>query len=188
MSAHGNFTGALRARAGDALPRDLARAGVAWLQRSFAGVGAHVARPGARGGALYAAPHDTSVAGDQDRERTIERAAGAPKICACLSRRWTHARGGPAYPGGRASSSLRQVAPGSHFDLRRPPGGVGARLDLDGARGRGRGATSAPACAVAGRVSPRRGAAGYGFGACPWGAGLRLRSVVRCAGARGRCA
>jgi hypothetical protein len=47
-----------------------------------------------------------------------------------------------------------------------------------GLRGGG-GATSAPARAVVGRVLPRRGAAGYENGACPLGAGLRGRSVVR---------
>lgn len=183
MSARGNFTGAHRARAGDALERDLARLDAAALRRSSLGVGAHAARSGARGGALY----HVLDAVDQDRERTIERAAGAPKIRARFGRRLTHCARPMAYPPPRRDSSpLRRVAPGSHFDLRRPPPVAFARVDLDGARACGGGATSAPSCAVAGRVLPRRGAAGYGFGACPWCAGLRGRSVVRGAGANGR--
>lgn len=161
MSAHGKFTGALRARARDALERDLARLGEAASQRSSLGVGAHAARPGARGGALY----HVLDAVDQDRERTIERAAGAPKNCAWFGRRLTHCARGTGVPRGRASSPLRQVAPGAHFDLRRPPGRVRACRSRWRAWAWWRG-----------NVCPVVRGGGAGF-APAWGGGLRVRSL-----------
>jgi len=170
MSVHGNLTGALRARAGDALGSDLARLGEAALQRSSLCVGAHVARPGARGGALY-------DVGDHDREWTIERAAGAPKICARFGRRLAHCARPMAYPPlgaiRRRSGRLRRGPISISVDPPRSRWRVSISMARVGVvagqrlprRARWRGAFCPGVGRRATRTEPARGARGYAGGA-----------------------
>lgn len=141
MSARCHFAAALRERALDALRRDLARSVATARRRSHARERTHTARPGALWGERRKALDEC----DHDLARTIERAAGAPKICAPLGRHSHRARGGTGYPPSPRSTVAQAGCAGVPFRSPSSPLGRLAVVLSTGLRARPNGAGVASA-------------------------------------------